>query len=261
MVRATICSLIMLLTLSVRLSAAACTPLGDGDDTGCVPPDKPIAKCENGVASALATLAGRLTKCNIRDSDAKAKVLFSGGSCLSNDLSFDGVACQVAARTSYDGRVAKLTACPPCLDVAAVRDAMSQFVNLHNDLAYCTPASGCAEDIGQPVQDATGYLPIPLGKQCENREAKTVSKLTVALLRCHVSSARAQGAGKPFDEEGCEVTAEAKYDASTAKFGIDCPGCLTFGGYATARDLVHSLIDGQSGGPYCASPSGAFVVD
>jgi hypothetical protein len=245
--------------LTPLASGAACTPLGDGDDTGCVPPDKVTAKCENGVASAVAALIGKLTKCNIRDSDAKAKATNFGAACVSDDPSFDGPGCQVTARSSYDAKVAKLTACPPCLNAGAVRDATTQLVNSHNDLAFCSPASSCAEDTGQPVQNVNGSVPpFQDGKQCEDREAKALSKLMLALVKCHVSTAKAQLAAKSFDEEGCETKAEGKYDAATVKNG-PCAACLSGGGYAAARDLTHSLIDAQSGSFYCASPSGAFL--
>jgi hypothetical protein len=133
---------------------------------------------------------------------------------------------------------------------------MTQMINAHNDLAYCS--FGCGVDIGQPVQDVSGAIPgAPSLRECTDRAAKALSKLRVALLKCHVSSSRAQRAGQAFDEEGCEQTAAAKYDATTPLPG-DCTACLTSGGYVAARDLTRALIDNQIGGPYCASPSGAF---
>jgi hypothetical protein len=250
---------VVILLLTPCLLPAACTPLGDGDDTGCVPPDKTTAKCENGVASALVMLTAQLAKCNIRDGDAKWKATNGGASCVADDPSFDGPSCQIKARTTYDDKVAKLVSCPPCLSLSGARDVMTQLVNSHNDLAYCSPSSGCAEDIGQPVQNVSGDIPdLTDVKQCEDREARALSKLMGAILKCHVSSAKAQERGKSVDEEACETTAESKYDATTAKLGI-CTGCLGFGGYAAARDLTHSLIDAQSVNFYCASPSGAFL--
>jgi hypothetical protein len=250
--------LALIAVLITATAARAGTPFG-GDDTGFIPPDKVTAKCENGVANALVSLAGKLFKCNIRDSDAKDKATGFGIACMPNDPSFDGVACQVTARSAYDAKVAKLMNCPPCLNTGSVRDSMTQLINSHNDMAFCDDTSTCVEDVGQPVQSTTGWVPAAAdAKKCSDGEAKLLAKLAVSLLKCHVGSAKAQSAGRSFDEDGCEMKSTSKYDTGVTKVSL-CTACLSAGGFATFRDLTHTLIDGQNSGPYCASPSGAFV--
>jgi len=199
------------LTLVAHLAGAACTPLGDADDTGCQAPDKPTLKCEDGASKAVSTLTGSLIKCNLKDSDAKFKASGDG-------TTFDGAGCQDTARSKYDAKAANLVSCPSCLDRGGLRDLATELVNLNGGVVFCDNSgtqcggSACSED-----SPDTGFVPPNKSIQkCEDSTAKNASKLVAAVIKCHVKTSDAQFASKRFDEESCETTAKGKFDTAAA---------------------------------------------
>jgi len=95
-------------------------------------------------------------------------------------------------------------------------------------------------------------------QKCEDGIAKSAAKLIGAIIKCHVKAADSGMKGKPFNEEACEQIAKGQYDLKT--FTIPgCPPCLDVAGQGGLRDLTETLLDGNNGGTYCASPSGAFL--
>lgn len=106
-----------------------------GDDSGFVPPDTDTGKCEDAVAKAVATFAGCVGKCEIKQANVEFK-----------QKPFDKAACESGAkscRTKYDASSGKLDekgTCPACLDAAArgsVADASRDFLEQHQAQIYC----------------------------------------------------------------------------------------------------------------------------
>jgi len=233
-------------TLSAGLAVAG-TPFG-ADDTGFVPPDKDTAKCEDGVSKEVSKLGAALLKCNIKDSDDQFK---NGGTG-----SFDGVACQVAARGKYDTKTGALTCTGPaaCVDRPGLRDLTTTLINLNGGVVFCDSSSGTAQDAPN-----TGFVPADKETQkCEDAIAKSASKLLGAIVKCHIKAADQALKGKPYNEEACEQIAMGQYDLKTFTI-LECPSCLGAAAQGALRDLVETLLDGNNVGSYCASPSGAFL--
>jgi len=111
------------------------TTVFGGDDSGFVPPDNDTSKCEDAVTKAVATFAGCVSKCEMK----QAAVEFKG-------KPFDKAACESGAkscRTKYDAASGKLDqkgTCPSCLDAAArgsVADMTRDFLEQHQAQIYC----------------------------------------------------------------------------------------------------------------------------
>jgi hypothetical protein len=232
-------------TLAVGAAALAGTPLGDGDDTGFVPPDKTTLKCEVGVSKAAAKYGAALIACHNKAATAGLKT----------QASADDTACESAALTKYNAAVGKLTGCPPCLDPAAIAaNAKSQLDTAANALFFCDNTSGIPLSDG----DDSGFVPASkTTAKCQEGVAKAVAKLEGALVTCHGKSAGAQLKQKPFDEEGCETAAKGKFSTAISKLS-GCPSCLA-GALPSLPGAVEAGVDAASGPTYCASPSGAFV--
>src|SRR2546427_1718151 len=105
-----------------------------GDDAGKIPPDAATLKCESGVAKDLAGLAAAGIKCHTKMASSGAKM-----------GSTDDETCEGAALTKYDGKVAKLTGCPMCLNSAGLAHSPTTGVVAQADganfLIYPCPAS------------------------------------------------------------------------------------------------------------------------
>jgi hypothetical protein len=69
----------------------------------------------------------------------------------------------------------------------------------------------------------TGCLPPskPI-ESCESKAAGNAGKLVKAILVCHRKQVDLLFAATPFDEEGCEATAKARFDAKTVITGCPC---------------------------------------
>ena len=93
----------MALTLAVGIAVAG-TPLGDGDDTGFVPPTKSVLKCEASLAKNIAKAALGLTICHIKS----ATLQFS-------QKPFDEEMCEASTLGKFSAKNGKLTGCPPCV--------------------------------------------------------------------------------------------------------------------------------------------------
>src|SRR5579871_3423417 len=226
------------ITFAVGAAALAATHLGDGDDTGFVPSGpnaKAILKCEAGVSKAAGKYGAAIVTCHNKAASAGLKTLTPA----------DDTACESTALGKYNASVAKLTGCPPCLDPAAIAaNAKSQLDTAANALFFCDKTSGIALSDG----DDSGFVPA----------SKTTAKcLEGAIVTCHAKSAGAQLAAKSFDEEGCETTAEGKFNTAIGKL-TGCPTCLS-GLLPTLPGLVEGGVDASSGPTDCASPSGAFI--
>jgi hypothetical protein len=196
-------------------------------------------KCEDAVAKRLSTLTTGVIKCNIKDSD----------SVLKGKL-FDGQACQDAAAAKYDAATGRL-ACPPCLLRSSLRDLTVALVNVDSASLFCDPTSGTPED-----PPSMGFVPPDKTvAKCEDAAATNAAKLVVAIGKCHIKNTDSLFRHRLFDEEACETTAKAKYDAKAAKIAA-CVPCLD---QAALRDTVELQVETSNGANYCASPGGAFL--
>jgi hypothetical protein len=88
---------------------------------------------------------------------------------------------------------------------------------------------------------------------CENAVAKSYARLAGAIVKCHVKAATAAFKQTPFDEEGCEAAAKAKYDATHAKIlaKVPCPDCLRANLGLLGAEL-ETWLDGRNAQLYCA---------
>ena len=112
-----------------------------------------------------------------------------------------------------------------------------------------TTTSTTSTTLGNPPfgGDDTGKLPPAKSDllKCENKIAKAITKLTGALVKCHISRA----SGKITDEAGeeaCEATAVAKF---TGKAKTD--GCGQCTDVAAIANSVEASVDASNGLAYC----------
>jgi hypothetical protein len=99
----------------------------------------------------------------------------------------------------------------------------------------------------------TGFIPSTADvSKCEESLSKSAAKLVAAIHKCHRSRARAALKQRPFDEEGCEQAARAKYDDAGARLFADgtCPSCLADNAAAVA-DHVENDLDENNGKFFC----------
>lgn len=113
------------------------TPLADADDGGFVPPNKTVAKCEDGADKAVAKLVGGVVKCHTKLADAKVK-----------GTPFDEETCETAALAKFDTARQKLTGCPACLAAVlpGLGAATAAGLDQQNARTYCASASGAFVD-------------------------------------------------------------------------------------------------------------------
>jgi hypothetical protein len=107
---------------------AGSTPLGDEADTGLVPPDRPTLKCEARAAKAAGQLAAAIVTCHKKTAAARF-----------DNAAFDEEGCEHVAAMHFDGAVARLKHCPPCvaLDAPRLRDAIELQLDGANGGIYC----------------------------------------------------------------------------------------------------------------------------
>ncbi len=204
-------------------------PFG-GDDPGCVPDGTTAAKCAAAAGKALARLFGAVVACHAKLADAAF-----------NHTTFDEEACEQTDGTSsaharFKASLAKLAA--PCADtpILSAADAIATALLADAPAAgsldtlatavYCDPTSGVALD---PGGDDLGFVPASKdGLACASAVGKGLAKLAGAVLSCHRKAAASGLKGGSTDDEPCEATARAKFDAVTAKLvGKEgCPACL-----------------------------------
>jgi hypothetical protein len=217
------------LSLLLASLAWASPPFG-GDDTGFVPSNKVIAKCENGVAGNLAGLSNKLIGCARKGAQ---------GSLEQGEQDV----CENTSLTHFNDATAKLK-CPGCVNQARqsgdLEDMANQLVNDAVPLIYC---SGKTEfgDVGGLVP------PDKVTADCEDRVATAFAVLARAILKCHVDAADAGLNDESFDEEACESAAESRYEASISKLS-GCPSCLDA---ATIGANAESWLDETNGLIYC----------
>jgi hypothetical protein len=217
------------LSLLLASSAWASPPFG-GDDTGFVPPNKVIAKCENGAARNLGGLSNRLIGCARKGAK---------GSIGQGEQDF----CENTSLDRFNDSTGKLK-CPGCVNQTRQSGELGEIANqLVNDAVPLIFCSGTTE-----FGDAGGFVPPDkVTADCEDRVATAFAVLARAILECHVDAADAGLNDESFDEEACESAAESQYESSISKLS-GCPSCLDA---ATIGANAESWLDETNGVIYC----------
>ncbi len=247
-------------------------PFG-GDDAGCVPATRDQLRCSEKVGKAVAKLVGAVTKCHMRQADARFSTVVSG-----RPRSLDEEACEGTARAKLDQTLAALAANGRCTDAAVAAAAAHVDVLLAdagepgsldalNGAFYCDPTTGIAID---PTGEDAGVVPSTDGNlRCGDQVGRLIAKLEGDVVKCHAKAAKLglALADPPFDEEGCEAKAVAKLDRTTARLVArgGCPPCLdATAQHALAVDAV-ARRDGANGSvhpcPDLVLHLGALEVD
>jgi len=217
------------------VAAVAGGPFG-GDDSGYVPPNRSVAKCEQQVARSLASFDRCALTCNVR----AAKAAFKG-------RPIDLPACtQTGARSCrgrYDrasARMAQTGRCPACLSPAAQ--------GLLADGAAARFEQAAAAIHCRAAPDAAAL-------RCEDAVARNLARTIVCSANCHVAAASAGLKDRPFDEEGCERSCRRSYDEASARLAPHCPPCLGAAEQADLADQAEAAADEENGDIFCAGGS------
>lgn len=243
-------------------------PFG-GDDSGCVPLDKPAYSCGAKVAAGLEKLNASVIRCHLVQAGKAFKTSHSSPGFDSAEENCEVGPSNTSAKAKFDALIARYTpVCDPGLIASAnarrdviLDDANPASLDQLNGSFFCDATSGLT--IAEPGGDDAGFIPAdPRAYKCSVGLAKAYSRLLVSVYKCHVRAASSGLAGRSFDEDACEDgapplrSARAKYDAYVAKLagaGV-CPACVLANAPALANDLVTGL-DAQNGEIFpCPAP-------
>lgn len=234
---------IAIASLSIGTAYAACVPFGS-DDSGCLPPNKTAAACENKVEGSVATkLALGIVKCHLK----QVATDFKGAT-------FDEETCESTAMQKFVSAAPNANC--SCVNPTGIATAGAAVLDSGNHLIFCDPA-------GTPIGgDDTGNVPSSKGiLGCEAKLAKCLTLLVKGYTKCHQLAAKSAVGGKTFDEEGCETTNPKgpviAFNNCVASL-TGCQGCEQTN-VPTIRSMVDATIDGANNLVYCESPSGAFL--
>lgn len=217
---------------------AACTPIID-PGLGCVPPDRPTARCEVKFGDEIVKLLDAQMECRLKW--AARPNVFDEGRCLQS------------ARSTFDGRVAKLLVkdgCPACLapSVAATGDAVGLFTRATNGEIFCDGTLPFGEEGDSGFRPPSG-----IAYTCERHLSLASRALARATARCYSRAATYALLGRPFDHAACDAKALAHFADENASF-LDshphCPPCVAtsmFGSIISSIPAV--VIDNVA---YCA---------
>jgi len=257
-----------LVTVCVATSGATSGPVpgqpfGD-DDMGCVPVSRQELACSTRAARALRVLSPAVARCHVRQADARYKEIVLGGRTAADDES-----CEDAAAARFDDALAVLGASRSCAGSSVPSTAVAEKATLlagqtnplsfdaRNGNIYCDVSSGVPID---PGGDDAGFVPSTKDNlRCADGVAKSLARLDVAVFKCHAKAADGDFrlADPPFDEEACESTALAKYDAATARRVAQglCPACLSAAEQHTLGVNAVAQLDAANDSAYpCPDP-------
>jgi hypothetical protein len=216
------------------VAAVAGGPFG-GDDSGFVPPDRSVAKCEQQVATSLASFDRCVVTCNVR----AVKAAFKGRPHLPACTQTGARSCRgkydrASARTARTGR------CPACLSPPA------QGLLADRAAARLAQTAGAIHCRAAP--DAAAL-------RCEAAVARNLARTIVCIANCHVAAASAGLSSRAFDEEGCERSCRRSCDDASARLAPRCPPCLGGAEQADLADEVQAAADEENGDIFCAGGS------
>src|SRR5213593_3569737 len=217
------------------VAAVAGGPFG-GDDSGFVPPDRSVAKCEQQVARSLVSFDRCTLICNVQ----AAKAAFKGRPVRLQACTQTGAR---SCRGRYDrasARMAQTGRCPACLSPAAQ--------GLLADGAAARFKQAAAAIHCRATPDAAAL-------RCEDAVARNLARTIACSANCHVAAASAGLKARPFDEEGCERSCRRSYDEASARLAPRCPPCLGRGEQAALADEVQAAAHEENGDVFCAGGS------
>ena len=232
--------------------ALAATPFG-GDDTGFVPPNKDVQKCEDSVGKSLGKAAACILGCHKKRADQKFADEAAEDACENNGPAAKDCKGKYNAVTGNSSKINSL--CPSCLNAtnrATLFDTVEGLIDGNNNKIYCagtTPWGG----------DDTGFIPPDKANaKCEDGVGKATAKAIACIIKCH----KARASGKFADdtaEDNCEhgsspSSCKGKFDNATGK--LTCDPCVD---KAALYTFIENTVDNVNGAVYCGSPSGAFV--
>ena len=217
-----------------------------------MPPDKATLKCENRVDRLFGRQASGLAGCTVRHLTKlfKRKV--------TDDSAEEACESAVNGRTRAKlGVLVDRRICThPCTDRAHFDqgiDLVSRTIEAFSGLVACEgsrPWPG-SDDANAKIPSTKAIL------KCELGVGRAALKLSAAHDECQIKQATSRFANTepPFDEDACHTAAENNYDGAVGKLR-GCPSCLD---PAAVKPLIRMFGDGDNGGIYCASTSGAFL--
>src|SRR6059036_2106113 len=217
------------------VAAVAGGPFG-GDDSGYLPPNRSVAKCEAQVARSLASFDRCALTCNVRAAKAayKGRPIHVPACTQAGARSCRGRYERASARTARSGR------CPACLSPPAqglLADSAAARLEQTAGAIHCRAAPDAA------------------ALRCEDAVARNLARTIVCSANCHVAAASAGLSGRPFDEEGCERSCRRSYDDASARLAPRCPPCLGGAEQADLADEVQAAADEENGDIFCAGGS------
>jgi len=200
-----------LLVVAVLAAPAfsTCVPFGDGDDTGCTPPDRGTLKCEQKFDKDALKLFTEIIGCHVM----KAQ----------RPIVFDEEGCEANAEAVFGTRIASLVdgGCPACFtpDIGPLAGAIEAELDSTNSGAFCagsTPFGG----------DDTGFVPPDnLQLACASAVASREGAYARGVGKCHDTAAKDAVLARTFDEEGCEQAVLGGVNRAIGAFFARHPHC------------------------------------
>ena len=130
-------SVIAALSVGLWVASARATPFG-GDDSGFIPPNAAVAKCEAGAAKAVGKLSACILKCHASRASGKLADDTAEDSC---EKTLVGKSCTA----KFAATIAKLSGCPSCINgtsMAGVAAFAESILDASNGMVYCASPSG-----------------------------------------------------------------------------------------------------------------------
>jgi hypothetical protein len=113
------------LDLTIATTPTTTTTTTLHEDTGFVPSDKTIAKCEGKASKAAGKLTAKIAACHAKSGAARAA-----------GKTFDEEGCEAKAKAAF--AASKGNGCPPCLaDRAAIADVIERAADGWNGSIFC----------------------------------------------------------------------------------------------------------------------------
>jgi hypothetical protein len=210
-----------------------------GDDTGCFPPSKAKARCEERIAGFVGTkLVKGIIRCHQRYIDDR----FANG----NAATFDEAACKAAAVSKFTHKSNRSNCF--CVNLDGISQLAQTVLDTNNNLAYCDPAGPLIGGLD------SGNVPSTRGiLNCETKFGRKIVALIKSFVNCHQLASRRFISQIPFDEENCENVAIAAFNLT------DLTGCAGCEDKASIVALTFGELEAGNGLVFCESASGAFV--
>ena len=234
-----------------RATSHSCTPGAPfpvGPLTGTTTCNRATGQCEAGAASALYKAMCGVMVCHHKEAAAAV----SGRTLKApeetcEDTALTKLGAAIAKGQSRDGAQCG------CVDPTGLQDNLEGFLDSFNGLVYCSP--GVPID---PGGDDSGSVATHDEVAEHNRLSECLCTFGRQEMNCQRHAAQHASSGlSPFDEAGCEATAQARYAACTAKL-VHLAACNDV---TTMGAIVGFQLASYGSTIFCsASPSGAFLV-